>query len=73
MKDKRLVFKQLKQQKVFAKFCLTVAAVFDKSPTPRHSKNDYINIALLNEYSNIDEYINSVKKWAVSGPIKIMQ
>lgn len=73
MRDKRLVFKQLKQEKAFTKFCINVAVVFDKSDKPRDSKNDYINTVLLNEYSNVDAYINSVKKWAVPTPIKIMQ
>jgi hypothetical protein len=74
MKDKREVFKQFKQEKVFTKFCINVATVFDKSAKPRDSKNDYINTVLLSEYSNVDAYINSVKKWAVPIPIiKIMQ
>ena len=73
MKNKREVFKRFKQEKVFAKFCLNVAAVFDETPKPRDCKNDYINIALLSEYSNIDVYINSVKTWKSPNLIKIMQ
>ena len=73
MKDKREVFKQLKQEKVFTKFCLNIAVAFDTSPKPRDSKNDYINTVLLSEYSNVDAYINSVKTWVIPTLIKIMQ
>lgn len=73
MKNKRQVFKQLKQEKVFSKFCLNVAAVFDTSPKPKDSKNDYINKVLLSEYSNVDTYINSMKTWTLPKVIKIMQ
>ena len=72
MKDKKEVFKQFKQEKVFAKFCLNVAAAFDTSPKPRDSKNDYLNI-VLDEYTNINNYIHSLKKWIIPTDIKIMQ
>jgi hypothetical protein len=73
MKDKREVFKRFKQEKVFTKFCINVAATFDTSPKPRDSKNDYINTVLLSDCLNIDAYVNSVRTWVIPKLIKIMQ
>ena len=62
MASKRELYKQLKQQKLFSKFCLVVTSAFMKEGNPRELANRYLyDIESLDPYS----LLASVKAWDI--------
>ena len=60
MKNKREVFKELKQQKLFGRFCLVMATAYRNEIYPRETAEEYFNLV---ESLNLFSFIEAVKTW----------
>ena len=69
MITKQTLYKELKEKKLFSKYCLTIASAFCKDNNPRAEKDDYENGWLSERLTDT----NSVKCWYPQYLLKIQQ
>lgn len=69
MITKQTLYKELKEKKLFSKYCLTIAAAFCKDNNPRAEKDDYETGWLSERWTDV----NTVKCWYPQYLLKIQQ
>ena len=69
MITKQKLYKELKEKKLFSRYCLTIASSFCKNHNPKTDKDEYEKGWLSEHWTNID----TVKYWYPQYLLKIHQ